>query len=272
MTGRELQNKWVEKLQHQYDEREAKELLRLYLEDVHRVSRLSWLSMLDAPVSFNYESDLSRLVHGEPIQHVIGFAVFMGRPFEVNPDVLIPRPETEDLVNWVCEHAPQNSRVLDIGTGSGCIAISMAAERNDFKVSAVDVSSSALKVARTNAEALGSKVEFAELDILASSPGSAYDVWVSNPPYIEEQERSEMDSHVVDYDPDLALFVPDGDPLLFYRRIAELALSEGISLTAFECHINFAKEVADMMRNLGFSKVELVADFTERERIVIGRL
>ncbi|KAB2814482.1 peptide chain release factor N(5)-glutamine methyltransferase [Phaeocystidibacter luteus] len=272
MTGRELQMFWNDSLSSVYEPSEAQQLLRMWLEDVHEVSRMEWISSADREVHFDVENVLERLQKGEPIQHIIGFAYFMDMKFQVNSDVLIPRPETEDLVRWLVDHLPEGSRVLDIGTGSGCIAITLKKYRPDLELTALDVSVDALKVARNNAKELAVEVRFIEHDILSGLPPGDWDAIVSNPPYIEEKERPGMSKNVVDFDPNLALFVPDGRPELFYEEISKVAASmPSRPWLAFECHINHTQKVAQIMRDYGWKGLEILDDITERPRFVIGR-
>lgn len=173
---------------------------------------------------------LKRLVKHEPIQYITGEARFHGMEMKVTPDVLIPRPETDELVDIIVSDAGETEdlRVLDIGTGSGCIAIALARSLRFPTVTAVDISDAALAVARENASNLKANVSFIKEDILTVSPEGIFDIIVSNPPYIDESEKSGMEPNVLDYEPKIALFVPDDNPLLFYKRIAEIAVRKTI--------------------------------------------
>ena len=182
-------------------------------------------------------------------------ARFLERSYYVAPGVLIPRPETEELVEVMLKEVPSGARILDIGTGSGCIAISLSKMLPDAKVTAWDISDTALRIARRNNEALQTSVCFVQRDVLAYVPGSGerYDVIVSNPPYVTESEKQEMERNVLDWEPFSALFVPDNDPLLFYRRIAELGkvmLASGGRLY-FEINRAFGEATATMLRAQG---------------------
>lgn len=186
---------------------------------------------LSAKVEQELDSILSRLRNFEPIQYIQGETPFLGRMFRVAPGVLIPRPETEELVELMLKELFPSSRVLDIGTGSGCIAISLSKELPSAQVTAWDISDEALSVASANNEALQASVRFEQHDVLTYTPGAdeRYDVIVSNPPYVTEGEKQEMEPNVLDWEPSLALFVPDEDPLCFYRRIAVLGLDMLVS-------------------------------------------
>ncbi|MBO7477770.1 MAG: peptide chain release factor N(5)-glutamine methyltransferase, partial [Salinivirgaceae bacterium] len=211
---------------------------------------------------------------GEPLQYVIGTEWFMNMPFSVCRDVLIPRPETEELVRLIVGRCKRPSpRIVDVGTGSGCIAVSLAKLIDGAQVTAVDVSASAIEVARRNAEQNGAQVEFVCTDILADNQlfvPSSLDIVVSNPPYVTETDKSQMSRNVLDFEPHLALFVPDSDPLLFYRRIAELAqqwLKSG-GMLFFEINERFGPETVQLLENMRFDNVELHRDFYEKNRMV----
>lgn len=215
-----------------------------------------------------------RIAGGEPLQYVTGEAWFCGMRFAVRPGVLIPRPETEELValverSLVGRDAP---RILDIGTGSGCIAVSLAGRVAAARVSAWDVSGEALSVARENASRHGLQIDFRQQDVFGDIPDGLprYDAIVSNPPYICDEEAADMERQVLDHEPHLALFVPDGDPLLFYRRIADLgrsALRDGAMLF-FEINRRFGTETVAMLRRMGYADVQLYKDQYDNDRMV----
>lgn len=221
------------------------------------------------------ERVIDRIVAGEPVQYAVGRARFMGLDFEVTPDVLIPRPETEGLCDMIVHDADGRSdlRVLDIGTGSGCIAVALARSLPFARVDAIDVSEAALEVARRNAARLGAKVDFILQDILAATPpAEAYDIIVSNPPYVCESERSAMDNRVAAREPSLALFVPDSDPLKFYRavcRYAAAALRPGGRLY-FEINSRFPDEMRRLMESEGFASVDVLRDYRGSYRFATG--
>ena len=246
----------------------------------------------------------ARVAQGEPVQYVLGEADFCGLTLKVKPGVLIPRPETEELVAWVVENVKANSnllpltsnlspfKLLDIGTGSGCIAVALAKKLKEAEVEAWDVSDDALEIARENAKRNGVQVKTSKVDVLDInansnsqlstvnfqlstltshlSPLTSYNIIVSNPPYICEEEKAEMERNVLEHEPRLALFVPDDDPLLFYRRIAELGLSllKEKGLLFFEINRRFGEEVVKMLQGKGYREVELRQDMFGNDRMV----
>lgn len=215
-----------------------------------------------------------RLTEGEPVQYVLGRAEFCGRWFSVRPGVLIPRPETEELCAWITadSKASASPKVLDIGTGSGCIAITLQLDMPESKVTAWDISADALDVARENAQQLGANVNFVRQDALNAKPEGEWDVIVSNPPYICEKEKKDMAVNVLEHEPHTALFVPDADPLLFYRVITRLAvqtLSKGGRLY-FEINPIYADDTCRMMRAEGMTAVELRSDMYGKQRMAKG--
>lgn len=210
-----------------------------------------------------------------PIQYIFGTAYFHGHNFHVDGSTLIPRPETEELVDMIINENPDSDlSVLDCGTGSGCIAISLAIGLKFANVEAIDISEDALKVASGNAVALKAKVRFGKQDILDMPQVSEkYDIIVSNPPYIGECERSSMDSNVLDYEPNTALFVPDNDPLVFYRKIAEFgvtALKPGGRIY-YEFNSRFPEEMRSMMTKLGYLDISVIRDMQGLYRFLIAR-
>ena len=215
-----------------------------------------------------------RLMEGEPVQYVLGRAEFCGRWFSVRPGVLIPRPETEELCAWITadSKASGSPKVLDIGTGSGCIAITLQLDMPESNVTAWDISADALDVARENAQLLGANVNFVKLDALNAKPEGEWDVIVSNPPYICEKEKKDMAVNVLEHEPHTALFVPDADPLLFYRAITHLAvqtLNKGGRLY-FEINPIYADDTCRMMQAEGMTAVELRSDMYGKQRMAKG--
>lgn len=216
----------------------------------------------------------NRLTKGEPVQYVLGRAEFCGRWFNVRPGVLIPRPETEELCAWITadSKASGSPKVLDIGTGSGCIAITLQLDMPESKVTAWDISADALDVARENAQLLGANVNFVKQDALNAKPEGEWDVIVSNPPYICEKEKKDMAVNVLEHEPHTALFVPDAAPLLFYRAITRLAvqtLNKGGRLY-FEINPIYADDTCRMMRAEGMTAVELRSDMFGKQRMAKG--
>ena len=218
------------------------------------------------------ENIIFRLQKNEPIQYIRGYAEFCGRNFRVAPGVLIPRPETAELVGLIVKENPDARRLLDIGTGSGCIAISLDKRLPDADVEAWDISEEALAIARTNNEELESRVLFRQRDVLSDDweKSPSFDVIVSNPPYVTEAEKDEMEANVLDWEPALALFVPDDDPLRFYRRIVtlgrELLLPEG--KLYFEINRAFGREIAYMLEMNQYRDIRVIKDIFGKDRIV----
>jgi len=238
---------------------------------IHKDNSISAAQQLD------FETAAEALLAGRPIQYITGKAWFMGEPYIVNDQVLIPRPETEELVDWVIEYAAIKGkalRILDIGTGSGCIAIAIKKALPEAIVSAIDISTSAIKIAAANAAALKADIEFIALDILNTAflPGQ-YDVIVSNPPYIPMQEMKNMELQVTDHEPNIALFVPDEDPLVFYKAIARLAklhLSSNGQLF-FEIHYDQGDAMIALLDDMHFH-AELRTDLFGKDRMIRASL
>lgn len=228
---------------------------------------------LDVETLQKLDNALSRLLKGEPVQYVLGRTEFYGKQFEVNENVLIPRPETEELVHLIIdeqERAPE--RILDIGTGSGCISISLADHFSNTEILATDISRQALKVAERNAKMNNVKVEFVQHDVLNKDLEAlgSFDIIVSNPPYVAEEERKELAQHVLSHEPHLALFSSPEDPLIFYRRIAEKGrsvLNEGGRLY-FELNSMYAEATAEILHGFGYSSVRIHKDMQGKERIL----
>lgn len=280
-----------------YDRHEAQAVARTVLDTVFGMTLTDIccgkVTQLSADEGARLEKIIRRLEKSEPVQYVLGEAWFCGRRFTVRPGVLIPRPETEDLAAWAVELSAQQAkeqaqqakeqatqadggatqapRLLDIGTGSGCLAATLALDIPGAEVTAWDISPDALAIASDNARQLGARVTFSLRDALhAPADDSQWSLIVSNPPYILERERTAMHRNVTDYEPPLALFVPDDDPLLFYRAIARYALRalRPGSWLLFEANTAFADDVAAMGRQLGFRRVEVRPDRFGRQRDV----
>ena len=214
---------------------------------------------------------MGRLAKGEPLQYIIGYAPFCGLQFNVDSRVLIPRPETAELVEWVAADCTKSGAILDIGTGSGCIAVTLAHRLPGCKVQGWDISEAALEVARENNRLNGTDVEFSKEDILTvRSSDSKYDVIVSNPPYVMEREKAQMEANVLEYEPHTALFVPDADPLLFYRAIAEFgkkALVKGGALY-FEINPLESEAMGCMLSDVGYHDIEIRKDIFGKHRMI----
>jgi release factor glutamine methyltransferase len=218
-------------------------------------------------------SFVAKLKKNVPIQYILGETEFYGLTFRVNPSVLIPRPETEELVEWIRETYNPNTKlnILDIGTGSGCIAISLKHYFPNADVDAFDISTEALKTAKENARLNQTKVNFDIVDILNAPPQSKkWDIIISNPPYIPEQEKNDIQPNVLNHEPHLALFVPDNDSLLFYREIALFAYSHSqpSGKLFFEIHRDAGSSCIDLLTELGYSSVELRKDIFGNDRMI----
>ena len=258
---------------------EAEAIAFLILEDQFQISRMDVLMEKEIKTSHSIEekldSILSKLKSGIPIQHILGKVEFYGRQFLVNPNVLIPRRETEELVHLILENHPDLSEqmIVDIGTGSGIIPITIAKERKHCEVYAVDISSSALATAKRNALLNHANVSFIQADILEEDlnlPKS--NIWVSNPPYVLEKEKAEMQPKVFEYEPSNALFVPDHDALIFYQRISQLAFKHLVpgGELYFEINEQFGHEVKKLMEEKGFQDVKVMGDMQGKDRFVYG--
>ena len=220
------------------------------------------------------EDTIGRLLRFEPIQYIQGKARFLGRDFRVEPGVLIPRPETEELVEKILKETTAGARILDIGTGSGCIAVTLALEVPDAQVQAWDISETALQVAKENAKAWQASVDFILRDVLTWEPKeqATWDVIVSNPPYVTEAERAGMEPNVLLHEPESALFVPDEDPLRFYRRIGQLGrqlLAPGGKLY-FETNRAYGQETEALLSRQGYTNARTDKDLSGNDRFVIA--
>ena len=265
-------------LQECYPPREAANLSRIVCCEMLGQSHIDYYLGKDMILSPKDEKELEsilfRLCNFEPIQYVQGTARFLGRTFRVAPGVLIPRPETEELVERMLEEVAPASRILDIGTGSGCIAVTLSKELPEAEVTAWDISGEALAIAGDNNRLLQTSVQFVQRDVLTYQPteDEYFDVIVSNPPYVTETEKRDMEPNVLNWEPSGALFVPDSDPLRFYRRIGELGrsmLTVGGRLY-FEINRAFGEAVASMLRKQGYTNVRIRKDISGNDRYVIA--
>ena len=258
-----------------YSSGEVSALTRIIAVELLGISQIAFYLKDDITLTTEQQTQLDnaieRLKKQEPIQYILGYCDFCGLRFKVTPATLIPRPETSELVEWIASEAIGKESILDIGTGSGCIAVSLANKIPQSDVTAWDISPDALAVAAENSKANGQAVTFEQVDILAYQPtGEQFDIIVSNPPYIKENEKEAMHANVLDWEPHTALFVPDSDPLLFYRTIAEkgLTLLKPGGTLYFEINRAHGKETIDMLLSLGYTDIELRKDFAENDRMI----
>lgn len=267
-------------LKDYYPLSEIKAFTRLIMERVCDIQPHQFLLCKDKELSGKEKEQIhniiKRLLKYEPIQYIFGLTDFYGFEFEVNPSVLIPRPETEELVELIVHDYPKKPvDILDVGTGSGCIAITLRRLLAKSQVSALDISPEALKVAKRNAVRNRVQLTFYEKDILqpsatADSIPEEFDVIVSNPPYVMEKEKAEMEKNVLDYEPSLALFVPNDNPLLYYHnitRFAEQKLKKKGYLY-FEINSQLGTQIVDMLRQMEFKNIELIQDLSGKDRFV----
>ena len=280
MTYRDLYTR----LETLYDTREAQAIVRTILEIRFEMSYTDIVcgkvNELSADKEKELEEIMRRLENGEPLQYILGEAEFAGRTFHVEPGVLIPRPETAELCRLIVDdikaiHKDTEPIVItDVGTGSGCIAITLSLELLNSKVRAYDISPKALEIAKKNAEVLRADVDFEIQDALRLKPKSVDDkfmhIIVSNPPYIAEKEKEEMCKNVLDYEPSLALFVSDEDPLIFYRSIAEYGvknLKDGDRIY-YEINPIYAQEMVELMESLGYRDIKIANDLYGKQRML----
>ena len=218
-----------------------------------------------------FSKAIIKLLSEEPIQYILETTSFYGLEFICSPSALIPRPETEELVDWIVKSETNEIKILDIGTGSGCISVSLA-NRNGFVVDALDVSSSALELAKQNAKKNQVDINFIEADIFEYISDKQYDLIVSNPPYIRNLEKKKMQNNVLNFEPQLALFVEDDDPLVFYNSILQFANSNLYEKGSvyFEINENFSKEMESLLYSYGFTEIELKKDSFGKNRFIRG--
>jgi release factor glutamine methyltransferase len=282
MKIKEYRTQFIQELTSMYDAGEAESFFYLILEEKQQLKRIDLalqpdLVFLEEEIVV-WNSILEQLKLEMPIQYLLGKTSFYGLDFEVNESVLIPRPETEELVDWILSNTQttkqsNNLKILDIGTGSGCIAISLAKNLPNAQVFAIDVSEKALATARKNAVLNGVAVTFMEQNILETLDlKQEFDIIVSNPPYVRNLEKEEIKRNVLEHEPHLALFVEDHDALIFYRKIAELAqknLSNSGCLY-FEINQYLGKEMFELLEEMNFKDVELRKDIYGNDRMMRG--
>jgi release factor glutamine methyltransferase len=276
---KDISNYYKAKLIPVYNENESNQLIKMLIEHYFGFDRKHLALHPDEKIS---ESEMliihfavRELLANKPIQYIIGKTLFCERWFDVNENVLIPRPETEELVGHAVNFLKKSSgkRFLDIGTGSGCIAITIALDVEEAEATAIDISAEALELAGLNASKLNAKVNFQQMDILAqidSYTEHAYDLIVSNPPYVTDNEKSFMKKNVIEWEPHLALFVNDNDPLQFYRRITDFSkfqLKSG-GMLLFEINELYSKEVSSLLFENKFTNVIVINDIHGKSRFV----
>ena len=260
-----------------YDDMEARPIAEMIVLDRGSITRNELLVEPNAEIDIpNLEDIVAKLRCWTPVQYILGSADFMGLQFEVDGSVLIPRPETEELVAWVADNTPRGAAILDVGTGSGCIAVALGREVAEAKVYGLDISLDALAVARRNGERLAPSVKFIEGDALGSFDelfDHPFDVIVSNPPYIPAADKRLMRPNVVDYEPHTALFVPDADPLCFYRAIARTArrMLRSSGRLYFEIYEMLAEQMVAMLNAEGYTDVIVREDFRGKPRLICAR-
>lgn len=280
MRGEEIRENFVSQLIQLYSEREVHNIFYLIIDHVFEMDRVQWSTNRteseESRLKEFIDQNMPALKQGKPIQQVLGSAWFYDLQLMVNDHVLIPRPETEELVQWILDSESANeANWLDIGTGSGCIPLALASKRLQVQVYGWDVSEEAIALANVNRDKLGLENTTFELqDILMDPPSREWDLIVSNPPYIPLNEAETLDQNVRDYEPDVALFVPNNDALLFYSAISDYALNNLTTkgVLYFECHENYADGVAKLMKEKGFKDVELKKDLQYKDRMVRGRI
>lgn len=284
MTIQQAHTSLAGELGRLYDEREARTITQMVMEYLTGLSRTDQLvrkmEVLTASQEASFTKMRTQLLASMPVQYVLGEAWFAGMRFLVNKFTLIPRPETEELVQWmvdtVRENAIQPGRLLDIGTGSGCIPITLAKQLPGWEITAIDISAGAIETAKENARILDARVAFSSMDILDTASQlqlPSYSIIVSNPPYVPLEEKNSMAKHVLDYEPHTALFVPDSDPLLFYRAIAAMALQklEPGGWLFFEISDAQGLAVVSLLERMQF-RVECRKDLMGRDRMIRAAL
>lgn len=263
-------------LQGVYSNSEALAIAKLLLIQYFGFTQLEFYGGKDKYLSVNEQKELNnilrRLQNNEPIQYVLGKETFCGLTFEVDPNVLIPRPETQELVEWIVSENPDSRlKILDIGTGSGCIAISLAKQLKKANVTAWDISESALQVASRNAALNGVSVCFEQINVLnLFDKTDKFDIVVSNPPYVTNKEKQLMERNVLDWEPEIALFVPDDDPFLFYMKIADTCIDilNADRKLYFEINQHYGEEIKNILEEKGYRQVELRKDTFGNDRMI----
>jgi release factor glutamine methyltransferase len=287
-TIKDVFNLYKQSLNELYDTKETEAITLIVISEISGFSKARIKAFPELELSYqqteNLNHILTQLKTGKPIQYILGKTEFYGLSFKVSPSVLIPRPETEELVEWVITSvgsrrlAAGNGQwavgsILDIGTGSGCIAISLKKHLTDFKVSAIDISADAVQTAKENAKLNDVEVDFSEGDILnpkLSIRNSKFEFIISNPPYVTLLDKTKMHTNVTDFEPHTALFVPQEDPLIFYKAIADFAVVNLFpnGQLFFEINESYGEEIVQLLAEKGFKNIELRKDMSERDRFI----
>jgi len=276
-TPKQISELYSSQLKDIYSKREIDNIINLVFFKIKSWNRID-ISLNNKLVLFESESErfiriLDRLKQYEPIQYILKETTFCDLNIKVNPSVLIPRPETEELVYLIIDKISNNNKVLDIGTGSGCIALALKNINITLDVSAIDISKSAIDIAINNANNLNLDINFYKEDIFEINNTLKFSCIVSNPPYIPNEESKFMSKNVLKYEPKQALFVPDDNPLKFYKKIAEFAKKNLCKkgYLFFEIHEDMAKEIKDLLVNLGFNNIVIHKDYQDKNRIVYSQ-
>ena len=288
MTFRETEKIYTDNLSLVYDKREAASLAWLSISHVCKIERAEYLNLKDTEVPTDKNESLLKILEelktGKPLQYVIGETEFYGLTFKVNPSVLIPRPETEELVEWILSdlRKPKTSieglKIIDIGTGSGCIPISLKKNLPEAQLFALDISPEALNVSTQNAALNQTMVNFIQDDILnllnKQLIAEKFGIIVSNPPYVTDAEKEQMLPNVLQHEPHLALFVPDNDPLIFYKAIADFAIKhlDTTGSLYLEINENLGEETVQLLKQMGFKKIELRQDLNGKDRMIRSQI
>ncbi len=264
-----------------YESREAESIAMLTLNELTGFSNSKIKAFPEMELTEEQSDAMSLILNdlktGKPLQYILGHTEFFGLPFKVNPSVLIPRPETEELVEWAISTFNKanhgSATLLDIGTGSGCIAISLKKNLPFLDVTAIDISPEAIQTAKANAELNNTTINFSAADMLNPDlllEPSKFDIIISNPPYVTQQDKLQMHQNVTNFEPHTALFVPEDDPLLFYRVIAEFALKhlKPAGLLFFEINEAYGEQICDLLQNQRFDNIELRKDLSGRDRMI----
>jgi release factor glutamine methyltransferase len=280
-TVKDVFDRFKTELTNVYDPQESEAIILLILSDLLNISKAKLKAFPETEIGFQQADKLQDILQelktGKPVQYVLGHTEFYGLPFKVTPAVLIPRPETEELVQWIIETVQQSQtpviNILDIGTGSGCIPISIKHNLLNINAFAIDISTDALIMAKANAGLNKTDVNFIEADILNFPTDISlpkFDIIVSNPPYVTLEDKTKMHTNVTDFEPHTALFVPENDPLIFYKAIADFAKKHLIpnGLLFFEINESFGLETVELLQSKSFKNIELRQDMSGHDRMI----